>query len=517
MLEFGQTYYWRVTYYDANGRPSLPSAETSFGFGPQPSNLALINFGDAWKYNYAATFSNNVWAQPGFDDTGWLNGTGVFAFENNALPGPATVNTILPDPRALTPAGRAYYFRKRFNFPGNPATSTVRIRHLIDDGCVIWINGQRVHRFLMTDRANYATADFASSTPPNGDANYQFADAITGTTNWAYVDPRPFLVQGENVIAVEVHQNSATSTDAVFALEITGTVITSGGDVALNEVLADNRNGVANGRSRPDYIEIRNNTAAPVNLTGWGLSDDVLVSNKYAFPAGTTIPAAGRLVVWCDSNFAEPGLHTGFGLSRNGQTVVLFQGNNVRDYVTFGPQAADLPIGRVPDGVGDWTLVTATPGAANAAQPLGSTATLKVNEWMASPATGEDWFELYNPASLPVRIGGLWLSDTPGSALTQIPALSFIGANGYTRFDADGLATGDHHVAFKLSGSGDNLILFDTNGTTVLNSVSFGAQASFFGRPAAGRRQHARYFPWNCFAGGEQLAPRGGRDQRSAE
>ncbi len=476
ILEFGQTYSWRVTYYDANGRPSTPSAETTFGFGPRPTDVTLISFSDAWKYSTTASFTNNAWTLPGFNDTTWSNGNGAFAFEPSGVPGPATISTVLPDPRLATPPGRAYYFRKRFNFAGNPATSTVRIRHLMDDGCVIWINGQRVHRFLMNDQVDYATTDAATSTPPSGDAGYQFADAINGTGTWAYVDPRPFLVQGENVIAVEVHQVSGSS-DAVFGLEMTGKIITSGGDIALNEILADNRNGITNGGARSDYIEIRNNTASAVSLAGWSLSDDVLVSNKYVFPAGASIPAAGRILVWCDDNFSAPGLHTGFGLSRNGQTVVLFQGTNVRDFVTFGPQAADLPVGRVPDGAGNWTLVAASPGTSNTAQALGSSSTLKVNEWMASPGSGEDWFEVYNPAALPVRIGDLWLSDTPGTAITQIPTLSFIAAKGHARFEADGLPDGGNHANFKLGGSGDNLILFSSNGTSIIDSLSFTSQA----------------------------------------
>src|SRR5690606_11436536 len=135
------------------------------------------------------------------------------------------------------------------------------------------------------------------------------------------------------------------------------------------------------------------------------------------------------------------------------------------------------PIGRVPDGVGNWALITPSPAGANAAQPLGSTSTLKINEWMASPGTGEDWVELYNPAALPVRIGDLWWSDTPGTAITQLPALSFIGPKGYTFFEASGLTDGGHHLDFKLSGSGDNLILYDTNGSTVIDSLTFGGQA----------------------------------------
>lgn len=474
LLEFGRIYYWRATRYDGNGRPSAASAETAFSFGPTPSAVTLINFSDVWKYDYSITATNNAWAQPAFDDSTWASGQGVLAFENQAQI-PQQIRTVLPAPGTLTPQGRAYYFRKTFDFPGNPATSTVRIRHLMDDGCVIWINGQRVHRYLLNEQANYAYTDFSNLTP-NGDAAYQFADAVTGTANWAYVDPRPFLVQGTNTIAVEVHQTSGSS-DIVMGLEMTGTLITTGGNVALNEILADNRNAATNGATKPDYVEIRNNTAADVVLTGWSLTDSVLNPGKYAFPAGTTIPAGGRLVVWCDNAITEPGLHSGFGLSRDGQTVALFQGSNVRDFITFGPQAPDVAIGRVADGVGSWAAIAPSPGSANAAVTLGTTATLKVNEWLANPATGNDWFELHNTGANAVALGGLWLTDTSGNPKTQIPPLSFIAGKGFTRFEADNSEEGANHVDFALSVSGESVILLASNGVTVLDSVTFGAQA----------------------------------------
>ncbi len=471
-LEFGQTYYWRVTYFDANDHPSPPSSETAFGFGPQPSEITLIALDDTWKYNYTSTFSDSTWAQSNFNDGAWAAGPGALALENDGTQEP--IRTTLPAPGTLTPAGRAYYFRKHFDFPGNPATSTVRIRHLIDDGCVIWINGQKVHRYFMNEQANYTTAAFSNGGP--GEASFQFADAVANTNTWAWVDPRPFLVQGDNVIAVEVHQTSGSSSDIVFALEMTGTVITNGGDIALNEIMADNRGAVGNGASNPDYIEIRNNTASPVSLSGWSLSDDVTNPARFVFPAGTSIPAAGRLVVWCDSNFTDPGLHTGFALSRNGQAVALFEGTNVRDFLTFGPQARDLPIGRVADGIGVWTLIQPSPGSANVAVSLGSNAGLKVNEWMANPRNGEDWFELFNSSSSPVAIGNLWLSDTLGSAITQIPPHSYIAGNWFARFEADGQNDGGNHANFKLSVSGDRILVLAENGTNVIDSVNFGAQ-----------------------------------------
>ena len=96
--------------------------------------------------------------------------------------------------------------------------------------------------------------------------------------------------------------------------------------------------------------------------------------------------------------------------------MLLTLGGVVKDVVTFGPQAADLSIGRIADGTGAWALNVPTPGATNTAKtPLGAVSNLKVNEWMANPASGSDWFELYNPDANPVALAGLYLSDTPGT------------------------------------------------------------------------------------------------------
>ena len=124
------------------------------------------------------------------------------------------------------------------------------------------------------------------------------------------------------------------------------------------------------------------------------------------------------------------------------------------------------------------TLTTPTLNASNAAVPtLGSTATLKINEWMATAAHGEDWFELYNPDPLPVSLSGLWLSDLPDSPkITQVPALSYIAGGGYADFEADGSNNGNNRCNFKLSAGGDRLILSNSTGATTIDAVQFGSQ-----------------------------------------
>jgi hypothetical protein len=150
----------------------------------------------------------------------------------------------------------------------------------------------------------------------------------------------------------------------------------------------------------------------------------------------------------------------------------------VKDYLTFGLQLEDRSIGRVPNGTGPWQLTQPTLGTANETQPTALPVNLKINEWMAVPAQGDDWFELYNPEELPVDLSGLFLTDDLlNPTNSRIADLSFIGPRGYVEFKADQeTGKGAHHVGFKLSANGDAIGLYATNGVTRLDAVAFGAQ-----------------------------------------
>ena len=472
LLGFGKAYFWRATYYDAQDRPSDPSDETSFTFGPAPVTTTLVPIaaGAPWKYNQTSAFdypapapASNAptwWASTAYNDAAWSSGDPLF--------GVSTSTALPPNIRTTLTWGRTtYYFRRTFNFPGTPSGATIRATRWIDDGCVVFINGVEVselRRAMATGTPLYSTL-----------ANQTVGTAAQeGPINV----PSSYFVQGTNTIAVEVHQASTSSSGLVFALGLDADIPMATGEVVLNEIMSDNRTAVINGGSYPDYVELYNSTGASVDISGWNLTDNVLVPGKYTFPTGTIVAAGGYLTVWCDSDFTAPGLHAGFKIAAAGQTVALIQGSTVKDYITFGPQAPDLSLGRVGSGLGVWTLAVPSPGAGNVGMALGSTTTLKVNEWMANPTYGEDWFEIYNPDANPVALAGLYLSDTPGSpTITQIPAYSFIAGKGFTRFEADGLATGGNHCNFRLNTSGESLLITASNGFTVINSLTFGAQA----------------------------------------
>ncbi len=98
---------------------------------------------------------------------------------------------------------------------------------------------------------------------------------------------------------------------------------------------------------------------------------------------------------------------------------------------------------------------------------------LVINEIMADnthtledpnePEEYPDWIELYNPASVPINLGGMFLSDDPSnSQLYRIPAEVMIGANDYLLFIADGEPEqGPLHTNFRLSKGGESVTLID--------------------------------------------------------
>ncbi len=254
----------------------------------------------------------------------------------------------------------------------------------------------------------------------------------------------------------------------------------------LNEVLAINRASVTNGSGRTaDFVELWNTNSAPFVLAGMRLSTDPENASQWVFPAGVAIPANGYLVVWFDNETPAsmvngPVLNTGQSLDGESSEVWLFNsaGQPV-DSVVFGFQIADLSIGL---GGGQWTLLaSATPGTANSAPAsLASPAVLRINEWSADPEDGNDWFEIYNAASQPVSLAGLYLTDNPSlTGLTQFPLapLSYIGAKGFVRCIADAdQSQGRNHVNFNLDGEGE-ILRIASPALGVIDTVSFGAQA----------------------------------------
>jgi hypothetical protein len=165
--------------------------------------------------------------------------------------------------------------------------------------------------------------------------------------------------------------------------------------VWINEVHPINTTGITdmNGERDP-WLELHNTGSSPVFLTDWALSDDPASLTKFTFPAGTSVPAGGYLLVWMDGSAVSPlqEIHANFRLSASGGTVYLSMRQSgipvLADYVqytsaanqSFGSPGDDGPIARR-------TLSASTPGTANGGTAgIGVTLTFQRNAGF--PAVG---------------------------------------------------------------------------------------------------------------------------------
>lgn len=427
--------------------------------------IPLVTLTNTWKY-WQNGDQGLAWREEAFDDASWPAGKAPLGYDTSTMP--------LPYNTPLTIGKLTYYFRTHFNCPTNPAGMKLQMQTYLDDGALVWLNGQVLYRQNLS-AANPVYDTHANNAVDNASLEGPF-DLDRGA-----------LREGDNVLAVEVHQVNATSSDITFALRLDAAltvtnVLGDGQALRLNEILASNASYTNAAGFAPDWIELYNSADAPADLTDFSLTPDSTEPRRFVFPAGSVVPAHGFLMIECEGRLPASATNTGFDLAGDGGAVFLFdrlsRGGGLLDSVHYGLQVTDFSVGRVPDGTGDWQLNLPTAGDTNAGAALGNASFVRVNEWMAKPASGDDWFELFSPNNQPVALGGCFLSDDLNNrTLSAVPPLSYIGPAGFAVFHADGnLYKGANHVNFKLGAGGESIGLFDAAGT-LIDGVTFGPQA----------------------------------------
>jgi spore coat protein H len=140
----------------------------------------------------------------------------------------------------------------------------------------------------------------------------------------------------------------------------------------INEFLADNEawNPDAAGEY-DDWLEIYNSGPSDVYLSGMYLTDDPANLTKWMFPfGGVVLESGGFLLVWCDEDQEQAGVHSNFKLSSSGEFLALVDtdGISIIDALNFGQQQGDISFGRSPDGGDTWVYFDSpTPGFTNGA------------------------------------------------------------------------------------------------------------------------------------------------------
>jgi len=187
---------------------SVQAVDTSGNGGPKVHNwkrtmagtttYSPILGGQVWRYLDNGSNQGGAWKARSFDDSSWDSGTGEFGY------GDGDESTVVDD----GPSGNRFvttYFRTDFDIADAAAVQTLRLRLVRDDGAVVYINGVEVYRSNMPSGA----VEF-DTLARNGISGH-------GESNWINVFlPVGALRTGNNVMAVEIHQNHRTSSDISF-------------------------------------------------------------------------------------------------------------------------------------------------------------------------------------------------------------------------------------------------------------------------------------------------------------
>lgn len=329
-----------------------------------------------------ASYNTSDWKHPSFNATGW--GTGQAMLGYGAV-GSRTINkTIGP---ASTPRHTTTYFRKEFTVTSAVDYTQLTFDLIRDDGAIVYLNGKEIDRSnLSGGTVSYGTT--ASSASPEDEI------VPLDTLNLTPGD----LIEGVNVIAVEVHQTSTNSSDLGLDLRVRGIKPNPGAsDVTLTQtgtVKARAYNGgewsalteaefivgipaspsnlvVSEIYYNPpgveettEWIELMNVSATAIDLTGVSFT-----GITYTFPAGTILAAGGRVVIVKDQTaFAgaydtagisiAPGVYTG-SLNNGGEELAVIDASGSIDIQRF-TYLDEAPWPTPPDG-GGYSLVLIAP------------------------------------------------------------------------------------------------------------------------------------------------------------
>ena len=162
----------------------------------------LVSAASTWRYLDDGSNQGTAWRTPQFNDSDWPSGNAQFGY------GEDDEQTELEIYDAGIPRVRTYYFRREFNIENPTQTSNVVLKLLRDDGAAVYLNGTEIRRDNLP--TNAASDTLANSRIGGEDESRFFASSVNAN----------LLAAGRNVLAVEVHQYSDTSSDVSFDLEL---------------------------------------------------------------------------------------------------------------------------------------------------------------------------------------------------------------------------------------------------------------------------------------------------------
>lgn len=311
------------------------------------SELTPVGFGAAgWKYLDDGSDQGQAWQANDFDDSGWATGTaplGYGTINDFPLGGPP----INPE-RHLT-----IYFRKDFEMNNSDRITEATVNVMSDGGAIVYLNGVEIARDNMPDGAvNFQTTSLSDSNVREGNI-----DSFTFDSS-AFVD-------GTNVLAVELHNGNAASSDMGLdlSLEVTrlnspagtgpinatttvlarsfdgnewsalseATFITGVPATSDNLVISEIFYNPPGASEDSEFIELMNISSETISLAGVDFTGGI----SFSFPVDATLAPGERLLLVSDLAGFEAAFGTGLpvagvysGQLNNGGEGILLLGRD---------------------------------------------------------------------------------------------------------------------------------------------------------------------------------------------
>ena len=251
---------WKASHHPGGTPGTIPFPEGGIYIQIPPEDdtltkIEILPMDTLWRYHPGNADLSEDWPSISYDDSHWQNGRALLGFEEAQLPSPG-LQTNLPD------GPMTYCFRTHFEIKNLETITHLELDQVVVDGVLYYLNGVPVG----TTRFSGAGGVEGFDTP-----SLETVDNATLEESVLKIDPK-FLFEGANILAAEVHQTNANSTDLVFGAELVSVHHKEPLPVRLMEV------GIhTNGQG---YAKVSNTSDEPVSL-----SDYLILADNQVTPA----------------------------------------------------------------------------------------------------------------------------------------------------------------------------------------------------------------------------------------
>lgn len=253
--------------------------------------------------------------------------------------------------------------------------------------------------------------------------------------------------------------------------------------IVINEFTSKNEFSIMDSEGeRHEWVELKNTGTQPVNLKGYGLSDDMSDTKKWVFPEREIQPGELLVVFMSGKDLRDPAgeLHTSFRIGSADTKLVLSQEHGrAIDIHDIDPGMGTASCGRSTTVEGQWLFFPEpTPGAENTTKGFENIAEATekylpdvfISEVKTNAAAGAvndpDWIEISNRGTETVNLAGYGLSDSLEEPfLFTFPEVSI--SPGEYKVIYTGETYGDLSApAVKVAADGEDVYLTKANGYT---------------------------------------------------